>query len=113
MFGYQLAEMFYDPEVVFIHDHFPFLSTAFTLFHYRSFAVFKSRLRFLHCSSLAGRNLMNNKITGLVMATVILAFAHLADAQQPKKIPRIGYLSADGSPSNPSALMEGFRKGLR
>jgi putative ABC transport system substrate-binding protein len=52
---------------------------------------------------------MNKKIVGVVLATVILAFFHLAEAQQPKKIPRIGFLS-----SNPSfASFPGFRQGLR
>lgn len=36
---------------------------------------------------------MNKKIGGLVLATVIPAFFHLVEAQQPKKIPRIGWLT--------------------
>ncbi|MGH7773125.1 MAG: hypothetical protein ACREQA_12940 [Candidatus Binatia bacterium] len=36
---------------------------------------------------------MNRKIVGFVVATAILASVHLAQAQQPKKIYRIGYLS--------------------
>ena len=46
----------------------------------------------------------------LLLATVILAVVHFADAQQAKKVPRIGYLSA-GSVKGPSD--EAFRQGLR
>ena len=34
-------------------------------------------------------------------------------AQQPKKIPRIGYLSGAGDPSNPGPNVEAFRRGLQ
>src|SRR5688500_11524555 len=53
------------------------------------------------------------KATALsILAIVVLAFGLIAEAQQPKKVPRIGYLS--GSP--PSAIaewIETFRQGLR
>jgi len=48
----------------------------------------------------------------ILIAIVVLAFGLIAEAQQPKKVPRIGYLS--GSP--PSAIAEhneAFRQGLR
>jgi putative ABC transport system substrate-binding protein len=53
---------------------------------------------------------MNKKIVGVVLATVILAFFHLVDAQQPTKIPRIGYLGG-GSLSSPR--IDAVRQGLR
>ena len=37
----------------------------------------------------------------------------IAEAQQPKKIPRIGYLSGAGDPSNPGPNVEAFRRGLQ
>ena len=37
----------------------------------------------------------------------------VAEAQQPKKIPRIGYLSGAGDPSNPGPNVEAFRRGLQ
>src|SRR5216117_3066607 len=43
---------------------------------------------------------------------IILATAHLAQAQQPTKIPRIGYLGASPPTTNP-ARIEAFRRGLR
>ena len=55
---------------------------------------------------------MNKKIVGVVLATVIPAFFHLAEAQQPTKIPRIGVLSAV-SLSAMVARVEAFRQGLR
>ena len=47
----------------------------------------------------------------LLLATLIVAPLHLAEAQQPK-IPRIGFIDAVGDPSSPSLFVEGFRQGL-
>ena len=44
---------------------------------------------------------------------MLLALSVCVDAQQPSKIPRIGYVSAGGSPNNPGVLVEAFRQGLR
>jgi putative tryptophan/tyrosine transport system substrate-binding protein len=59
---------------------------------------------------------MNKKIVVSVLATFILASFHLAEAQQPKSVPRIGYLSRDLHPSDSRAAtprtLEAFRKGL-
>jgi putative ABC transport system substrate-binding protein len=49
----------------------------------------------------------------LFVATVILAFVPIAEAQQPGKIPRVGYVSAGGDPDNPGSPVEAFRQGLR
>ncbi len=54
---------------------------------------------------------MNKKIFSL-LAILILASVHLADAQQPGKIPRIGYLSPLSS-SRDFTRREGFLQGLR
>jgi putative tryptophan/tyrosine transport system substrate-binding protein len=43
----------------------------------------------------------------------ISASGHFAEAQQPKKIPRIGYVSGTGSSSNPGPYVEALRQGLR
>jgi putative ABC transport system substrate-binding protein len=48
----------------------------------------------------------------LLLANAILASSHLAEAQQPGKLPRIGYL-AGATPSGVSARTEAFRQGLR
>jgi ABC-type uncharacterized transport system substrate-binding protein len=49
----------------------------------------------------------------IVTAAVLLAFAVLAEAQQPAKVPRRGYLSRTGDSKNPGPQVEGFRQGLR
>ena len=53
---------------------------------------------------------MSTRLFGLVLATILLATVHSAQAQQPKKLPRIGYLSGG---SLPSARSESLRQGLR
>jgi putative tryptophan/tyrosine transport system substrate-binding protein len=56
-----------------------------------------------------------SKTSGLAIALflTLLPWPHLADAQQPAKIPRIGYVSGAGDPSNPGPAVEAFRQGLR
>ena len=48
----------------------------------------------------------------LALCSLLLAPCFPAEAQQPTKIPRIGYLSAT-SPSANAARVEAFRQGLR
>ena len=55
---------------------------------------------------------MTKKIILLALCSLSLLPALPAEAQQPTKIPRIGYLTAD-SPSAISARIEAFRQGLR
>jgi hypothetical protein len=50
--------------------------------------------------------------SSIVAAAILLGIAVLVDAQQPKKVPRIGYLAATSS-STISARTEAFRQGLR
>ena len=49
----------------------------------------------------------------LILVTFMLVFVNLADAQQPAKIPRIGYVSGTGSASNPGPYVDALRQGLR
>src|SRR5512132_4398579 len=55
---------------------------------------------------------MKKKLTVLTLCAVLFALCYSAWAQQPKKIPRIGFLGAS-SPSAISARLEAFRQGLR
>jgi len=55
---------------------------------------------------------MSKKIIGLALGALLFALGFPAEAQQPKKVPRIGYLGAV-SPSAVSARTEAFRQGLR
>src|SRR5262245_2595580 len=54
---------------------------------------------------------MNQKLSWL-LTFLVLATGALVEAQQPKKVPRIGYL-APGSPSSDSPRIDPFRQGLR
>ena len=57
-------------------------------------------------------NAMNRKLLWL-LTVIFLASIHLAEAQQPAKVPRIGYVSGTGDPSNPGPYVEALRQGLR
>ena len=46
----------------------------------------------------------------ILVTTILLAIAVIAEAQQTKKIPRIGYLRAE---TPPAVDIEAFRRGLR
>jgi putative ABC transport system substrate-binding protein len=56
---------------------------------------------------------MRNKILYLALGALLLALGVSVEAQQPVKIPRIGYLSATGEANNPGPQVEAFRQGLR
>jgi putative tryptophan/tyrosine transport system substrate-binding protein len=55
---------------------------------------------------------MSRQITGFAFGAMLLALSFPAQAQQPKKVPRIGYLTA-ASLSAFAARTEAFRQGLR
>jgi putative tryptophan/tyrosine transport system substrate-binding protein len=55
---------------------------------------------------------MNKKAVTILVAPLILTFAFNVAAQQPVKVPRIGFLGAT-SPSTNAARIEAFRQGLR
>ena len=56
---------------------------------------------------------MKKKITALALCAMLFALHVSADAQQPAKVPRIGYLSPSGDPYTPGTHVEAFRQGLR
>jgi ABC-type uncharacterized transport system substrate-binding protein len=56
---------------------------------------------------------MKNPLSSILVATLVLVLGVAAEAQQPKKIPRIGYLAGRGDPSTPDPLIDAFRQGLR
>jgi putative ABC transport system substrate-binding protein len=55
---------------------------------------------------------MHKKITSLALYTLLIASSFPAAAQQPKKVPRIGYLSSS-DPATESPRAEAIRLGLR
>ena len=54
---------------------------------------------------------MKRKISILALSALLLALCYSAQAQQPAKVPRIGYLTPSVSPN--SSQFEAFRQGLR
>jgi putative ABC transport system substrate-binding protein len=56
---------------------------------------------------------MKNKITVVTLCAMLLALCLPAEAQEPTKVPRIGYVSATGDPNNPGPQIAAFRRGLR
>ena len=55
---------------------------------------------------------MVKELAALIVATAILMIANLAEAQQAKKIPRIGLLRAT-TPSLAAPFNQAFQQGLR
>ena len=55
---------------------------------------------------------MRTKIISFLLATLLLVSIHLAEAQQPKKVPRIGYLSSL-DPARESSRAQAIRLALR
>ena len=55
---------------------------------------------------------MRKKLIGPTLAAMLFALCSSADAQQPKKVPRIGYLSQYDAAAE-SARFEPFRRALR
>jgi ABC-type uncharacterized transport system substrate-binding protein len=57
---------------------------------------------------------MKKRITRFALCAMLFALGVSAEAQQPKKVPRIGYVSgASGDVNNPGPSVEAFRQGLR
>jgi ABC-type uncharacterized transport system substrate-binding protein len=56
---------------------------------------------------------MKSKSLFWLLTTVWLITVSIAEAQQPGKIPRIGYVSASGDSNTPGPQVEAFRQGLR
>jgi ABC-type uncharacterized transport system substrate-binding protein len=64
----------------------------------------------IHCGE---RQTAMNKRALCLVAVLLLAAVRPAEAQQPAKTPRIGYVSGAGHPTNPGPQIEAFRQGLR
>jgi putative ABC transport system substrate-binding protein len=56
---------------------------------------------------------MSKKVMCVALGAMLFAVSVPATAQQPAKIPRIGYVSPIGDPNTPGPQVEGFRQGLR
>ena len=56
---------------------------------------------------------MRYKAIAFLLLALAIASVNLTEAQQPKKVPRIGFVSAIGDPQTPGFQIEEFRAGLR
>jgi len=58
---------------------------------------------------------MRKTVIGFTLSTLLFALCFPAHAQQSAKIPRVGFLSVQVSPTSttPNPLAEAFRQGLR
>jgi putative tryptophan/tyrosine transport system substrate-binding protein len=56
---------------------------------------------------------MAKKAVGALLVGLALTLVHLVEAQQPAKVPRIGYVAANEDPNIPGPNVEAFRQGLR
>jgi putative ABC transport system substrate-binding protein len=56
---------------------------------------------------------MKKKIMIVALCATFFALSYSASAQQPKKVPRIGFVSGIGDPNTPGLQVEAFRQGLR
>ena len=55
---------------------------------------------------------MRRKVFGLTLSAMLFALSYSASAQQPKKVPRLGYLS-NSDPATESTRSEAIRLALR
>jgi len=56
---------------------------------------------------------MKRKITGLPLCAILFALCVSAQAQQPNKVPRIGFITGSGEANDPGPNIEAFRQKLR
>ena len=49
-------------------------------------------------------------VSSILFVVILLAVAVIAEAQQPKKVPRIGYLTLNASPRGPEAFLQGLHE---
>src|SRR5215472_3357352 len=56
---------------------------------------------------------MNKKLVCFALCATLFALCFPAQAQQAKKVPRIGFLAVSGDPNTPGPFVEAFRQGLR
>jgi putative ABC transport system substrate-binding protein len=63
-------------------------------------------------SSIALKSALRNPKSAILLCAMLFALTFSAEAQQPTKIPRIGYLTG-ATPDGQSTRIEAFRQGLR
>jgi ABC-type uncharacterized transport system substrate-binding protein len=91
------------------------LDFGLTIFDYGEKMRKKSPTRFAFLCSGTRKSKIENPIwVGIFALIIAFAFgAVMAEAQQPTKISRIGFLAASSDSSDAGPLVEAFRQGLR
>ena len=56
---------------------------------------------------------MKRKITVLTLCAMLFVLCSFVYAQQPKKVPRIGFVTSAGNPNSPGLRVEAFQRGMR
>jgi len=56
---------------------------------------------------------MKKTIITFALCSMLFAFCLRTEAQQPGRVPRVGFVSGAGDPSNPAPTVESFRQGLQ
>src|SRR5262245_36826156 len=64
-------------------------------------------------SKFGGANLVRGNCLGLFLTSFLFVTSSVAEAQQPAKVPRIGFVSGIGDPQTFGFQIEEFRQGLR
>jgi putative tryptophan/tyrosine transport system substrate-binding protein len=67
----------------------------------------------IDASQFLGAQPMQRKFLTQLLATLFLATIAAAQAQQPAKIPRIGFVTSAGDQNNPGPRVQAFQRGLR
>ena len=52
-------------------------------------------------------------LSSILIAVVLLALAVMAEAQEPRKVPRVGYMTSTGNSNDPGPSGQAFRQGLQ
>src|SRR3990170_5549577 len=61
----------------------------------------------------AGRQVMIKKIILFALCSMLLAACSVVEAQQPTKMPCIGFIPSEGDASDPGTQVNAFQRGLR
>lgn len=56
---------------------------------------------------------MRKEIIAFALRALLIALCGSVEAQQAKKVPRIGFVSSSGDPHTPGPRVDTFRSGLR
>src|ERR1043166_7098839 len=71
------------------------------------------RNRFSFLRVLNEKSAIRNYKSAILVVPLLLVLCFSAEAQQRRKIPRIGYVAGFGDAKDPGPQLEGFRQGLR